>query len=68
MTDAEPVQQESTPLLAHLTKAADMLGLSPYQTKILVKNGELPTVKVGTRTYIPVTAIREYVEALGRAS
>lgn len=65
MTNAPHVQvaEERGPLLIHIGRAAERLGLSRYQVKKLVDSGQLPSVLVGTRTYIPASALDEYETA-----
>lgn len=55
-------------LLLHLPDAAERLGVSAYQTRNLVKDGTLPSKRLGNRTYIPVAAIEEYVAKIASAS
>lgn len=64
--DAEA--DNSGTVLIHLNRAADHLGLSPYQVKRLIDEGRLASEKIGARTYIPVAALRDYIDSLGQAS
>lgn len=59
---------ESEPLLLHVRATAEEMGLSPYQVRNLVKAGTLPHERIGNRTYIPASAVREYVDKIGGAS
>jgi excisionase family DNA binding protein len=56
------------PLLLHISKAAEKLGLSVYQVRGLCESGRLPFDKVGRRTYINAEAVDEYAEDLKRSA
>jgi hypothetical protein len=62
-TDSPP-----EPKLAHISDAADRLGLSRWQTRKLIEAGALRAEKIANRTYVAVESINEYVEKFGRAS
>ena len=46
--------------------AAEMLGISRSMVFKLIRNGELRSVKAGTRTLVPVAAIDEFIEQNSR--
>lgn len=48
-------------------EAAPALGLSPRTVRNAIKNGEIPSVKVGGRRLIPVKALERHLEALAYA-
>lgn len=62
MTNAPHVQidEDRGPLLIHIGKAAERLGLSRYQVKKLIDAGQLPSEPVGKRIYIPAAALDKY--------
>ncbi len=48
--------------------AAQMLGISRSMGFELIKNGELRSVKAGTRTLVPVAAVDEFIEQNSQTS
>jgi excisionase family DNA binding protein len=67
--ETPPLRKEQTPpLLLHITKVAQRLGLSQYQTRALVKDGSLPSTIIGNRVYIPDTAVEEYVARIAETA
>ena len=46
--------------------AAEMLGISRSMGFKLIRNGELRSVKAGTRTLVPVAAVDEFIEQNSR--
>jgi excisionase family DNA binding protein len=67
--ETPPLRQEpASPLLLHITKVAQRLGLSQYQTRALVKDGSLPSTVIGNRVYIPETAVEEYVTRIAESA
>jgi excisionase family DNA binding protein len=48
--------------------AAQMLGISRSMGFKLIRNGELRSVKAGTRTLVPVAAVDEFIEQNSRTS
>ena len=51
-----------TPLLLHIKRVAELLGISQYQVRGLVTEGTLPSTRIKNRTYVPAEAVRTYVE------
>ena len=47
--------------------AAEMLGISRSMGFKLIRLGELRSVKAGTRTLVPVSAVDEFIEQNSRA-
>lgn len=58
----------SSPVLLHISVVAERLGLSQYQTRLIVKRGDLASEQVGNRTYIPADAFQRYVDRIKAAS
>lgn len=50
--------------LIHISVAAEQLGLSEYQMRGLVEKGEIPSTKVGRRTYLLQRSVDEYLERI----
>jgi excisionase family DNA binding protein len=48
-------------------EAQHALGIGPYAIKSAIKNGEIPSVKIGGRRLIPVKALERHLEALAYA-
>src|ERR1017187_10157340 len=48
--------------LLTVPKTAAYLGLSEYSVRTMVRRGQLPTRQVASRTMIPVTLLREWLE------
>ena len=48
--------------------AAQMLGISRSMGFKLIRNGELRSVKAGTRTLVPVAAVDEFIEQKSQTS
>ena len=46
--------------------AAEMLGISRSMGFKLIRRGELRSIKAGTRTLVPVTAVDEFIEQNSR--
>ena len=42
-------------------QAAEMLGLSEVYLRVMLKRGDIRSVKAGRRVLIPATAIREFL-------
>jgi excisionase family DNA binding protein len=61
---AEPRRSAAARNALLLTKreAADQLGISTYKLDQLIKEGELPCVRVGGLTRVEVAAIKEFIE------
>jgi len=55
-------------LLVSVEEAARLLGLGRSATYELLASGELPRVKVGRRTLVPVRALSDWVERASLAS
>lgn len=56
------------PVLYNVDEAAEALRLSRTVIYELIRSGRLRTIKQGSRRLVPVTALTEYVEALGRTA
>ena len=56
-----------TPLLLRLERTAKVLGCSASTVKRLIKNSDLPAVKVMGSTRVRVDDLPAYVERLGEA-
>lgn len=54
--------------LLHISLVQARLGLSEYQVKGLVERGDLPSTKIGRRTYIPTDAVDKFLENIRTAS
>ena len=50
-------------MLLRVTEAAEALSLSRSKTYELIQSGELPSVRIGRATRVPVGALRTWVEA-----
>lgn len=50
------------PVFTHLLAAAEILGVPPYLVRQMVDDGELPSRRIGARTYIPTAALRRLRE------
>lgn len=57
-----------TPVLYRVDEAAEALRMSRTVIYQLIRSGQLRTVKQGRRRLVPVTALTEYVDAMGRAA
>lgn len=57
-----------TPLLYRVDEAADALRLSRSLIYELIRSGRLRSVKAGRRRLVPVSALVEYVESLGKCA
>ena len=55
------MHQSELPLAVGMAEAARRLGLSPRTVATLVADKQLPSVKVGRRRIIPVSALEEFV-------
>lgn len=55
------------PVLYTVDEACEALRISRSVNE-LIRSGRLRTVKQGSRRLVPVVAVAEYVEALGRAA
>lgn len=55
-----------TPVLYRVDEAAEALRLSRSLIYELIRSGRLRSVKAGRRRLVPVAALGEYVESLGR--
>lgn len=60
----DPRSDSSSGALIHISKVAERLGLSEYQTRGLIESGELQATRVGTRTYVLARAVSEYLERI----
>lgn len=56
------------PLLISLRKAAELLGLSEWQTRQLVDSGVIPSTRVSNRIYLPAEALRDYVTRISESA
>jgi excisionase family DNA binding protein len=56
------------PLMYRVDEAADALRLSRSQIYELIRSGRLRSVKAGRRRLVPVSALAEYVESLGKSA
>lgn len=56
------------PVLYNVDEAAQALRLSRSVIYELIRSGRLRTIKQGSRRLVPVAALTEYVEALGRTA
>jgi len=54
-----------TPLLLRLERTAEALDVSPSTLKRLIRDGQLPAVKVQGATRVRVADLQSYVEHLG---
>lgn len=52
------------PLLLTVPRAAEFIGISQSNAWYLIGRGELKSVKVGARRYVPIRDAEEYVERL----
>ena len=50
--DANPASVNSNTLLLNLPAASSVVGLTTWQLRALIANGELPCVRVGKRLYV----------------
>lgn len=58
-----------TPRLLHeKPAAADLLSISPRTLDRLIHDGEIETVTIGRRRYVPQEALEDFVARLRRAS
>lgn len=55
-------------MLYRVDEAAEALRMSRSMIYELIRSGRLRTVKQGRRRLVPVEALSEYVDALGRAA
>ena len=55
-----------TPLLLRVEEAAKILGLSPHYIRKLADRGDLPKVKLGSRTLFDPADLRAFVEKAKR--
>lgn len=67
-TETTPTITAVTPLLYRVEEAAEALRLSRAMVYEIIRSGELRTVKIGTRRLVPVAALGEYIDTLGRAA
>lgn len=44
-----------------VSQAAEMLGLSEVYLRVMLKRGDIRSVKAGRRVLVPATAIREFL-------
>ena len=56
-------EKQLEPLSVSTSEAARLLGVSRPTIYELMQNGGLPCFKVGTRTLLPVSGLREWVAA-----
>jgi excisionase family DNA binding protein len=49
-------------LLFRVAEAADALGVSRSKAYELIKRGEIPAIRVGASTRIPVDWLREWID------
>jgi excisionase family DNA binding protein len=54
-----------TPLAVGVKKAAPMIGVSVSTIWTLIRQGKLPTKRVGTRRLIPVSALKALLDPAG---
>lgn len=52
------------PLLLSIPSAAEVLGLSPRKVRMMVRDGEIRSVKVGSRTLVRRSDLERYAAAL----
>jgi hypothetical protein len=65
--DANPASANPNSLLLNLPAASSVVGLTTWQLRGLVANGELPVVKVGRKLYVRrATLVRWSERAEGR--
>jgi excisionase family DNA binding protein len=60
----EPLPEPAIPdeLRAYtVPQAAEMLGLSEVYLRVMLKRGDIRSVKAGRRVLVPATAIREFL-------
>jgi excisionase family DNA binding protein len=58
----------SEPLLIGVRQAAGRLGIGRDATYTLVREGRLPSIRVGRRVLVPVSALERFIDSeLGRA-
>lgn len=58
----------SSPVLLHISVVAERLGLSQYQTRLIVDRGDLASEQIGRRTYIPADAFHRYVDRIRQSA
>jgi excisionase family DNA binding protein len=56
------------PLLNGVVTAASRLGISKEKCYLLIKSGQIRTVKVGTRTLIPEAELHRFIDRLEDAA
>lgn len=56
-------EKQLEPLSVSTSEAARLLGVSRPTIYELMQNGGLPSFKVGSRTLLPVSGLREWVAA-----
>lgn len=61
-------ERETGPLLYTVKQAGQALGLTPYSTKELIDSGALPSVRIGSKIYVPAVAVRQWVEDIASRS
>ncbi len=61
-------EREVQPVVYRVEEAAQALRLSRSVVYELIRSGKLRTVKHGSRRLVPVAALSEFVESLGRGA
>jgi excisionase family DNA binding protein len=61
LTDDEKAVAISERLSVRIPVAIELTGISRTKIYALIKNGQLPIVKVGAATLIPMEGLREFI-------
>lgn len=56
--------QNTEPMLIKIKDAAVLLGISEWQVRRLIEAGELPSTRISNRLYLPLAAIKGYVDSI----
>ena len=52
--------QDESPIFKTIGKAAQRLGVHEQKVRELIRNGELPSRKIGRRVYVPTIAVEQF--------
>jgi excisionase family DNA binding protein len=64
MSSAQPAKNANLPRLLNIKQAGYELGIGRTAVYGLISSGELKTVKIGRRRFVPCEAIDEFIAGL----